>query len=70
MESIYILLPIALVLLGLIIAVFFWAVRSGQFDDLDGPAYSILFDDDQSSVKPTGKSATQDIAGGAKPPKP
>jgi nitrogen fixation-related uncharacterized protein len=25
--------------------VFFWAVDSGQYDDLDGPAHSILFDD-------------------------
>lgn len=40
------LIPIAL-LLGLVgLAAFLWALRSGQFDDLDGAAERILFDDD------------------------
>ena len=30
----------------IIIAVLFWAVRSGQYDDLEGPAHQILMDDD------------------------
>jgi len=30
------------------IAVFFWAVKSGQFDDLEGPAHRILHDEDAS----------------------
>jgi len=47
MAALYILIPVAVVLVGLAIWVFFWAVDSGQFDDLDGPAHSILFDDDE-----------------------
>lgn len=46
MEIIYLLVPMALVLVGLIVWAFFWSVRSGQFDDLEGPAHRILMDDD------------------------
>jgi len=46
MTALYVLIPIAVVLVGLAIWLFFWAVDSGQYDDLDGPAHSILFDDE------------------------
>ncbi len=47
MTMLLILIPAAL-FLGLIgLAAFFWAMRSGQFDDLDGAAYRILYDDDE-----------------------
>lgn len=46
MAALYILIPVAVVLVALAIWVFFWAVDSGQYDDLDGPAHSILFDDE------------------------
>ncbi|MCD5993038.1 cbb3-type cytochrome oxidase assembly protein CcoS [Pseudomonas sp. CDFA 602] len=45
MPALYIMIPVALVLVVLAIYVFFWAVDSGQYDDLDGPAHSILFDE-------------------------
>jgi len=46
MDVIYGLIP-GMILLGLIaVAVFFWAAKSGQFDDLDGEASRILMDDD------------------------
>jgi cbb3-type cytochrome oxidase maturation protein len=38
MEILYLLIPLSLVLVAIIIWVFLWAVRSGQFDDLEGPA--------------------------------
>jgi len=45
-NSLLILIPVA-VGLGLIgLVAFLWALRSGQFDDLDGAAHRILFDDD------------------------
>ena len=47
MEIIYLLIPISIILVGLIIAGLFWAVNSGQFDDLEGPAYRILQDQDE-----------------------
>ena len=46
MNILYLLIPLGLVLLGVAIWAFMWAVRSGQFDDLEGPAHRILMDDD------------------------
>lgn len=46
MESLFILVPIALVLVAVAVKVFFWAVDSGQFDDLETEAHRILFDED------------------------
>lgn len=48
MDIIYLLLPIALIIVIIIIAVFFWAVKSDQFDDLEGPAHRILMDEDDN----------------------
>lgn len=48
MEVLYLLIPIALLLVGVMIVAFFWAVKSGQFDDLEGPAYQILMDEDDT----------------------
>ena len=45
MSAIYILIPIAVALVGFAIWLFVWAVDNGQYDDLDSPAHSILFDD-------------------------
>lgn len=45
MNILLILLPVSLVLLGVAIWSFFWAVNKGQFDDLDTPALRILEDD-------------------------
>ncbi len=46
MSNLLLLIPVAL-LLGLLgLVAFLWALRSGQFDDLDGAANRILFDDD------------------------
>ena len=53
MEVLYLLIPVSLVFVGLIAWVFLWAVRSGQFDDLETPAVRILFDDEP---KKTGES--------------
>ena len=46
MNILYLLIPLGLILLGIAIAFFFWAVGSGQFDDLDSPAMSVIMDDD------------------------
>ena len=53
MEVLYLLIPLSLLLVGLIIWVFLWAIRSGQFDDLQGPAYRILMDDDDVKEEKT-----------------
>jgi len=48
MNIVYLLIPLGLVLLALSVWAFFWAVRSGQFDDLDSPGMQILLDDDRA----------------------
>ena len=46
MEVIYFLVPL-MILLGLVmVGILIWATRSGQYDDLEGPANRILMDDD------------------------
>lgn len=45
MESLYLLIPLSVVLVFVIGALFWWSLRTGQYDDLEGPAYHILFDD-------------------------
>ena len=46
MSILLVLIPLSLLLLGLGIAAFFWAVRNDQFEDMDSPAWKILLDDD------------------------
>lgn len=46
MEILLLLIPLSVVLVLLIGAVFWWSVSSGQFDDLEGPGHRILADDD------------------------
>jgi len=54
MEILYLLIPVSLLFVVVIAWVFLWAVRSGQFDDMEGPAHQILMDDDgPASEQPT-----------------
>lgn len=46
MPALYIMIPAALLIVAIAIFIFCWAVDSGQYDDLDSPAHSILFDDE------------------------
>ncbi|MBN1379911.1 MAG: cbb3-type cytochrome oxidase assembly protein CcoS [Gammaproteobacteria bacterium] len=47
MLIVYLLIPLSIILLGLAVWAFFWAVNNGQFDDLDTPAERILHEDDE-----------------------
>lgn len=47
MESLYILIPLSVVLVGGVLWLLWWSVGSGQFDDLEGPGHRILMDDDR-----------------------
>ncbi len=51
MEVIFLLIPLALILLSIIIGLYLWSIKSGQFDDLEGPAHEILMDDDEPMEK-------------------
>jgi cbb3-type cytochrome oxidase maturation protein len=46
MESLFLLIPISLLLVGCLVWILNWSIKSGQFDDLDGPGQAILMDDD------------------------
>lgn len=52
MESLWLLLVLSVAFVVLIGAAFWWAIFSGQFDDVDEAARSVLEDDDEDSSKP------------------
>ncbi|HSG22029.1 MAG TPA: cbb3-type cytochrome oxidase assembly protein CcoS [Azonexus sp.] len=60
MESIYLLIPVSVILVFAIAVAFWWSVRSGQFDDLEGPGFRVLMDEDvpklQGDAQEVGKS--------------
>jgi len=58
LTNLLMLIPVALVLGGIGLLAFLWALKSGQFDDLDGAAHRILFEDDDSPPgdRPSGQT--------------
>jgi cbb3-type cytochrome oxidase maturation protein len=59
MSILYLLIPLAVLLMIVAAAFFVWTVRSGQYDDLEGPAHRILMDDDDPRI-PGRTSASKD----------
>lgn len=57
MESLYLLIPISVLLVFAIGVAFWFSLRSGQFEDMEGPAYRVVMDDDRA-VQPVD-SATK-----------
>ncbi len=55
MSIIYVLIPIAMLFVAIAVWVFFWAVKSDQYEDLDREGINILFDEDLESPKQTIK---------------
>ena len=60
MSVIYILIPVAILFTAIAIYLFFWAVKSEQFDDLEKQGMSILFEDDESSPNANTKTNAND----------
>jgi cbb3-type cytochrome oxidase maturation protein len=60
METLYLLIPISLVMIALIIGALLWAIKSGQFDDLEGPAHEILMDNDDVNSSPSAIKQTDE----------
>jgi cbb3-type cytochrome oxidase maturation protein len=62
MSVLYILLPLALVIVAVAVGAFVWAARRGQFDDMETPAMRIVLDDDEvvavGSERGTGASGS------------
>jgi cbb3-type cytochrome oxidase maturation protein len=63
MEVLFLIIPISLILVGLILAALFWAVRSHQFDDLDRAGMGPIIDDDRTVTpqKPLSDPTAQDV---------
>ncbi len=63
MDILYLLIPLSLVFVAVIAMVFLWAVKSGQFEDMEGPAHRILMDDDlsESGSEPVLKDQHKDV---------
>ncbi|WP_417683304.1 cbb3-type cytochrome oxidase assembly protein CcoS [Pseudidiomarina aquimaris] len=64
MESLYILIPIAILFVIIAVVIFFWAVRSDQFEDLERQGMNVLLDDDdpKADKKPQAEQQQQDDA--------
>ena len=52
MDILYLLIPVSVLLVFVIGVVFWWSIRHGQFEDMEGPAYRILMDDDNPLPPP------------------
>lgn len=65
MDILYLLIPLSLVFVAVIAVVFLWAVKNGQFEDMEGPAHRILMDDELP--EPTRKVSTTDQSDDASP---
>lgn len=62
MEILHLMVPIAIILVVIAIVIFFWAVRTGQFDDLERQGYSVLLDEDNEQPKSAAKKQQRDSA--------
>ena len=67
MDSLYLLIPLSVVLVFVIGLLFWWSVRSGQFDALEGPAYRMMMDDDRPPASPTAKEKSAQPDAGKTP---
>ena len=59
MSVIYVLIPIAALITAIAIYIFFWAVKTDQFDDLEKQGMSILFDEEDKKQQESSKNKSQ-----------
>lgn len=50
MEIIFLLIIVSLVFIALLAGALYWAIKSGQFDDMEGHGHEILMDDDKENI--------------------
>ncbi|MDX1344747.1 MAG: cbb3-type cytochrome oxidase assembly protein CcoS [Sedimenticolaceae bacterium] len=58
MSILYLLIPLAVILMVVAVAFFMWTIKSGQYEDLEGPAHRILMDDDDPMIPRSDRSKT------------
>ena len=66
MMDYFYLIPVALLMGAVGLGAFLWSLRSGQYEDLDGAAERILFDEDDALLTAERNSPKEDIAADAK----
>jgi len=66
MSIIYVLIPIAMIFVSIAVWVFFWAVKSDQYEDLDREGINILFDEDVEPSEQDNKLDNKDESNNAK----
>ena len=64
MKMLYVLIPLAVMLLAFAVWALVWAIRTGQFDDLESHGWSVVLDDDQ---RPPGDPADDEGDGTERP---
>ncbi|MGQ9685335.1 MAG: cbb3-type cytochrome oxidase assembly protein CcoS [Thiobacillaceae bacterium] len=62
MEILYLLIPLSLVFVAVIAGFFMWAVKSGQFEDMEGPAHRILMDEDLPEGENRGEQQKSEVS--------
>lgn len=60
MESLYFLVPCALIFIAIAVKVLFWAINNGQYDNLDTEAHRILFDDEKKKASTASVVVSED----------
>lgn len=63
MDILYLLIPMSVVLVFVIAVIFWWSVKSGQFEDFEGPAYRVLMDDDKIEAAAEAKLSQTECQG-------
>lgn len=59
MSMLYVLIPLAVVLLAIAVIALIWAIKSGQFDDLETHGWSVVLDDDQKPPPPLDEDVSE-----------
>ena len=60
MDILYLLIPLSLVLVFVIAALFWWSLKSGQYEDLEGPGHRVLMDDDRTDSRKNRSTVDSD----------
>ncbi|MBE0614239.1 MAG: cbb3-type cytochrome oxidase assembly protein CcoS [Burkholderiales bacterium] len=68
MDILFLLIPLSVVLVFIIGAVFWLALRSGQFDDLESPGLDVVLDDDKAPPTPLPRGANPEVDGADRDP--
>lgn len=55
MSTLYLLIPLAAILVIIAVGLFLWSIKSGQFEDMEGPGFRVLMDDDEDLIPDDAK---------------